>query len=68
MFFIVVKFYMSNFQRFSMLTKDWYLEYEIQRNRPGLLGDIASLFGMLGINILRMFYNLSHRHSHHSTQ
>ncbi|GGH81993.1 hypothetical protein JOD43_002718 [Pullulanibacillus pueri] len=35
-----------------MLTKDWYLEYEIQRNRPGLLGDIASLFGMLGINIL----------------
>ena len=35
-----------------MQTKDWYLEYEIQRNRPGLLGDIASLFGMLGINIL----------------
>jgi len=32
--------------------KEWYLEYEIHRNRPGLMGDIASLFGMLGINIL----------------
>ncbi|HSU79500.1 MAG TPA: DUF3388 domain-containing protein [Candidatus Angelobacter sp.] len=32
--------------------KEWYLEYEIHRNRPGLLGDIASLFGMLGINIV----------------
>ncbi|PKR78685.1 DUF3388 domain-containing protein [Halalkalibacillus sediminis] len=32
--------------------KDWYLEYEIQYNRPGLLGDIASLLGMLSINII----------------
>ncbi|GGE46030.1 hypothetical protein GCM10011391_26030 [Pullulanibacillus camelliae] len=32
--------------------KEWYLEYEIHRNRPGLMGDITSLFGMLGINIL----------------
>lgn len=32
--------------------KEWYLEYEIHRNRPGLLGDIASLLGMLGINIV----------------
>jgi hypothetical protein len=32
--------------------KEWYLEYEIHRNRPGLLGDVASLFGMLDINIL----------------
>lgn len=32
--------------------REWYLEYEIHRNRPGLLGDIASLFGMLGINIV----------------
>jgi len=32
--------------------KEWYLEYEIHRNRPGLLGDVASLLGMLGINIL----------------
>ncbi|SDX14952.1 Protein of unknown function [Marininema mesophilum] len=31
---------------------DWYLEYQIHRNRPGLLGDIASLLGMLSINIL----------------
>lgn len=32
--------------------KDWYLEYEIIHNRPGLLGDIASLLGMLSINII----------------
>lgn len=32
--------------------KDWYLEYEIQYNRPGLLGDISSLLGMLSINIV----------------
>lgn len=30
---------------------NWYLEYEIQINRPGLLGDIASLLGMLRVNI-----------------
>lgn len=30
---------------------NWYLEYEIQVNRPGLLGDIASLLGMLRVNI-----------------
>jgi hypothetical protein len=33
-------------------TKQWYMEYKIHRNRPGLLGDIASLMGMLEINIL----------------
>jgi hypothetical protein len=32
--------------------KEWYLEYEIQKNRPGLLGDISSLLGMLSINIV----------------
>ncbi|PSL51252.1 uncharacterized protein DUF3388 [Salsuginibacillus halophilus] len=32
--------------------KEWYLEYEIHKNRPGLLGDIASLLGMLSINIV----------------
>lgn len=31
--------------------KEWYLEYEITINRPGLLGDISSLLGMLAINI-----------------
>lgn len=31
---------------------EWYLEYEIRFNRPGLLGDISSLLGMLSINIL----------------
>lgn len=30
----------------------WYMEYKIHKNRPGLLGDIASLMGMLDINIL----------------
>ncbi|MUV39895.1 uncharacterized protein JNUCC1_03779 [Lentibacillus sp. JNUCC-1] len=31
---------------------EWYLEYEIKINRPGLLGDISSLLGMLSINII----------------
>lgn len=30
---------------------EWYVEYEIQVNRPGLLGDIASLLGMLRVDI-----------------
>jgi hypothetical protein len=34
------------------LKKEWYLEYEIHKNRPGLLGDISSLLGMLSINIV----------------
>ncbi len=29
----------------------YYLEYKIVNNRPGLLGDLASLFGLLKINI-----------------
>lgn len=32
--------------------KEWYLEYEIKLNRPGLLGDISSLLGTLGISIM----------------
>jgi len=32
--------------------KQWYMEYTIHKNRPGLLGDIASLLGMLEVNIL----------------
>lgn len=35
-----------------MEPKQWYMEYRIHKNRPGLLGDIASLLGMLGVNIL----------------
>ncbi|PGZ96870.1 hypothetical protein COE51_15935 [Bacillus pseudomycoides] len=31
---------------------EWYFEYEIHKNRPGLLGDVSSLIGMLGINII----------------
>src|SRR5699024_12873832 len=32
--------------------KEWYFEYELQNNRPGLVGDISSLLGMLSINII----------------
>ena len=32
--------------------KEWYLEYDITINRPGLLGDVSSLLGMMGINIV----------------
>ncbi|OLN22733.1 hypothetical protein BTO30_07315 [Domibacillus antri] len=35
-----------------MMKKEWYLEYKIKKNRPGLLGDISSLLGMLSINIV----------------
>ncbi|KKB44732.1 YmfK family protein [Bacillus thermotolerans] len=35
-----------------MSKKEWYLEYRITKNRPGLLGDISSLLGMLSINIV----------------
>ena len=35
-----------------MEKKEWYLEYKIKKNRPGLLGDISSLLGMLSINII----------------
>ncbi|AOZ94286.1 DUF3388 domain-containing protein [Paenibacillus crassostreae] len=35
-----------------MESKQWYMEYRIHKNRPGLLGDIASLLGMLEVNIL----------------
>ncbi|WP_114571554.1 DUF3388 domain-containing protein [Exiguobacterium flavidum] len=32
--------------------EQWYLEYELKVNRPGILGDIASLMGMLHISIV----------------
>ncbi|AUS09080.1 DUF3388 domain-containing protein [Laceyella sacchari] len=35
-----------------MSSQEWYLEYQIHKNRPGLLGDLASLLGMLSINIV----------------
>lgn len=34
------------------MSNEWYLEYEIQHNRPGILGEISSLLGMLSINIV----------------
>lgn len=35
-----------------MEEKEWYLEYKLEHNRPGLLGDISTLLGMLSINIV----------------
>lgn len=32
--------------------QEWYLEYQIHKNRPGLMGDMASILGMLRINII----------------
>ncbi len=34
-----------------MKNNEYYVEYEILQNRPGLLGEIASLMGLLKINI-----------------
>lgn len=34
--------------------EEYYFQYTIRRDRPGLLGDIASLLGMLGFNILQL--------------
>jgi hypothetical protein len=33
---------------------EFYLQYRIRKDRPGLLGDLASLFGMLGFNIVQL--------------
>ncbi len=38
-----------------------YFQYRIRRNRPGLLGDIASLLGMLGFNIMQLASVSEHR-------
>ncbi len=35
-----------------MEKRQWYMEYKIHKNRPGLLGNIASLLGMMSVNIL----------------
>lgn len=39
-------------RRNKVEAKEWYFEYELNENRPGLLGEIASLLGMLRINIV----------------
>ncbi|MDX8362180.1 MULTISPECIES: DUF3388 domain-containing protein [unclassified Cytobacillus] len=44
-----------------MQKKEWYLEYEIHKNRPGLLGDVSSLLGMLSINIVTINGVKDHR-------
>lgn len=33
---------------------EFYFQYRILRDRPGLLGDVASLLGMLGFNIMQL--------------
>ncbi|EJY55196.1 amino acid-binding ACT domain-containing protein [Alicyclobacillus hesperidum URH17-3-68] len=33
---------------------EYYFQYQIKRDRPGLLGDISSLLGMLGVNIVQL--------------
>ena len=33
---------------------EFYFQYRIRHDRPGLLGDIASLLGMLGFNIMQL--------------
>lgn len=48
----MMKFVRKLGQEVIMAKKEWYVEYEIQKNRPGLLGDISSLLGMLSINIV----------------
>ncbi|MCL6445281.1 MAG: YmfK family protein [Alicyclobacillus sp.] len=46
---------MADNQRDSQDTlAEFYFQYEIVKDRPGLLGDIASLLGMLGFNILQL--------------
>ncbi len=49
---IAVESQFSRKQANALEQNRWYLEYKIHNNRPGLLGDIASLLGMLQINIL----------------
>ncbi len=34
--------------------EEWYFEYSIDRDRIGLLGDVASVLGMLSINITKL--------------
>lgn len=48
---LIRKFHVTREEGVQQMS-DWYFEYEIQVNRPGLLGDIASLLGMLRINII----------------
>lgn len=43
---------MSETNAQSTPKQEWYLEYHIFENRPGLLGDISSVLGMLKINII----------------
>ncbi|WP_373278532.1 DUF3388 domain-containing protein [Alicyclobacillus shizuokensis] len=46
---------MSNGNKDSAsVVHEFYLQYHIRNNRPGLLGDLASLLGMLGFNIVQL--------------
>lgn len=50
-FFFLLSFAWTKDRRVCRMG-EWYVEYEVQVNRPGLLGDIASLLGMLRVNIV----------------
>ncbi|QQE80868.1 DUF3388 domain-containing protein [Alicyclobacillus sp. SO9] len=45
---------MGREQDTTLPVTDFYFQYRILHNRPGLLGDLASLLGMLGFNIVQL--------------
>lgn len=40
---------------------EWYMEYIIHRDRPGLLGDVATFLGLMGVNITMINGIASHK-------
>ena len=58
LFIGVKKRILANIYRINITGCDFvgslYLEYKIVKNRPGLLGDLASFFGLLNLNISKI--------------
>lgn len=40
---------------------EWYMEYVIHHDRPGLLGDVATFLGLMGVNITMINGIASHK-------
>jgi len=40
---------------------EWYMEYVIHQDRPGLLGDVATFLGLMGVNITMINGIASHK-------
>jgi len=40
---------------------EWYMEYVIHNDRPGLLGDVATFLGLMGVNITMINGIASHK-------